>query len=143
MTCSLATMFPVDTANSIGNYIADIDGNKYNKITIDQFNTQKNADMNNPNYEENDNTETAIQCREEIKFGEKGSLNLFIAQHRGFNEKQRKLFDAPYVFFLKFHGGRRERFSFPLKYANIFYKKLGEMLNYQQGYVTFIDEEYE
>ena len=49
-------------------YGFDVDGNKYNKITIHQFNTQKNADMNNPNYEDEDNAETAIQCREEINY---------------------------------------------------------------------------
>ena len=124
-------------------YGFEIDGNKYNKITIHQFNTQKNAEMNHPNFEETDTTETAVHCHEEIKFGEKGSLNIFVAQYRGLNEKQRKLYDAPYLFLFKFHGGRRERFSFPLKYANIVHKKLGEILKYQQGFVTFIDEDFE
>ena len=27
MTCTLTNMFPVDTANSLGNYVSDIDGN--------------------------------------------------------------------------------------------------------------------
>ena len=27
-------MFPIDTANSLGNYVADVDGNKY----LDMFN---------------------------------------------------------------------------------------------------------
>ena len=29
LTCTLTNMFPIDTANSLGNYVADIDGNKY------------------------------------------------------------------------------------------------------------------
>ena len=29
MTCTLTNMFPIDTANSLGNYVADLDGNKY------------------------------------------------------------------------------------------------------------------
>lgn len=29
MTCTLTNLFPIDTANSLGNYVADIDGNKY------------------------------------------------------------------------------------------------------------------
>ena len=29
MTCTLTTMFPLDTSNSLGNYVADIDGNQY------------------------------------------------------------------------------------------------------------------
>ena len=29
MTCTLTNMFPIDTANSLGNYVADVDGNKY------------------------------------------------------------------------------------------------------------------
>lgn len=29
MTCTLTNMFPVDTANSLGNYVADVDGNQY------------------------------------------------------------------------------------------------------------------
>ena len=34
MTCTLTNMFPIDTANSLGNYVADVDGNKY----LDMFN---------------------------------------------------------------------------------------------------------
>ena len=29
MTCTLTNMFPVDTSNSLGNYVSDIDGNQY------------------------------------------------------------------------------------------------------------------
>ena len=29
MTCTLTNMFAVDTSNSLGNYVSDIDGNQY------------------------------------------------------------------------------------------------------------------
>ena len=120
----------------------EIDGNKYNKITLHQFNTVKNAEMNNPNLDVEVN-ELAISCHDFFRFGERGSLNIFVRQHRGFNEKQKKTYDVPYLYFIKLHSGRREKFALPLKYARLMHQKLGTILEYQNELVTFIDDENE
>ena len=137
----LYSMFPNAQSTHTDKFGFEIDGNKYNKITFQQWHNQKNAEMNTPNYEENE--ETAIPCHDSFRFGERGSLNLFVRQHRGVNDKQNKIYDVPYLYFMKLHSGRREKFAFPLKYAQILYQKLGQILNLQQQCVTFIDEEIE
>ena len=117
------SMFANTQSSHTDKFGFEIDGNKYNKITLHQFHTQKNAEMNNPNYE--DCEEMAIPCHDFFRFGERGSLNIFIRQHRGFNDKQRKTYDCPYLYFIKLHSGRREKFALPLKYAQVLHHKLG------------------